>query len=243
MRARPARVTGAEERLDAAEHDARTLETSLGHIAAINRWLGGWRSLRRHLPGLLPTGRTGRILDVGTGSGDAARVIARWARRHRREVEIVATDVHPQMLETARRRTADLRGVRVERADALSLPYADGEFDVAMLLLALHHFEGEDAVRVLSEMGRVARAVLVSDLDRSWLNYAGARLLAATYWRGNPLTRHDGPLSVLRAYTAAELLELATAAGLRRPRVYRHVLQRLVLVAGGAAMEAASLTE
>jgi hypothetical protein len=73
------------------------------------------------------------------------------------------------------------------------------------------------------------RAVLVSDLERTRLNHLGARVLAATLWRGNPITAHDAPLSVLRAFTAAELAAVGREAGLRRVRVRRHQPFRLVL--------------
>lgn len=231
---RPARVAGADERLDGPGHDPRVLEQSLAQVAAVNRWLGGWRSLLLHVPRLLPERGPASVLDVGTGSADGPIVLVRWARRHGRQLRVVASDNHPQMLEVARRRTAAFPDIRVEAADALNLPYRDGTFDVALLTLAMHHFEGENAVRVLREMSRVAHAVVVSDLDRSWANYLGARLLGITLWVTNPLTRHDGPLSVLRSYTAAELLDLARRAGLDRARIHRHLFQRLVLVAPDA---------
>ncbi|HEX9109676.1 MAG TPA: methyltransferase domain-containing protein, partial [Longimicrobiales bacterium] len=115
-----------------------------------------------------------------------------------------------------------------------SLPYPDGAFHAVLLTLTLHHFEGEAALRVLRELARVARGgMIVSDLDRSWANYVGARLLGWTVWARNPITRHDGPLSVLRAYTADELRQMARDAGLRDARVVTHPFQRVVLLARG----------
>ncbi len=231
---RPARRGDAHERLDASGHHHPTLSRSLGQVAAVNRWLGGWRSVLRHLPELLPREGPARILDVATGSGDGPLAVADWARRQGRDVDITATDNHPEILEVARRRTAGEPAITVEAANALELPYADGAFDAALLTLTLHHFEPDEAVQVLREMARVARGgILVSDLDRTWANYGGALLLSWTLWAGNPLTRHDGPLSVLRAYTAEQILELARRAGLGHPRVHRHLFQRLVLLAEG----------
>ena len=65
------------------------------------------------------------------------------------------------------------------------------------------------------------------------MNYIGARLLSWTWWRANPLTRHDGPLSVLRAFTAPELLAIARSAGLHGVRVERRWFFRLLLTAQG----------
>lgn len=231
MRPLPRRAHAAEY-LDEPGHDPRELEASLGHVAAVNRWLGGTRAVLRHVLPLLSPDRTTHILDVGTGGADIPRAIVHAARRRNLAVRVVAADVHPQIIEIARRETAAYPEITVERADALALPYPDDAFDIALLTLTLHHFEGRDQVRVLQELARVSRGdVVVNELLRSRANYLGARLLAATVWRGNRLTRHDGPLSVLRAFTAPELLALARDAGLRDARVHRHVFQRLVLVA------------
>jgi hypothetical protein len=79
----------------------------------------------------------------------------------------------------------------------------------------LHHLGPADAVTMLREMGRVAtRAILVNDLLRSRLGLAGAWLLSRVATR-NPLSRHDAPLSVRRAYTKEEMQALAEQAGLR----------------------------
>jgi SAM-dependent methyltransferase len=219
----------AEELLDEPSHDMAELTQSLGHVASVNRWLGGVSAITRYIRPLLNQQHALRILDVATGSADIPHEIAHWARKHGHRVEIVATDVHPQMLELAERRCAGSAEIRIEHADAVALPYETSSFDVAMLSLALHHFEAADQRRVLQEMARVARLVVVNDLERTWLNYIGALLLSQTYWRGNRLTRHDGPLSVLRSFTREEMEEIAEGAGLRG-RVHRHFFQRVVFV-------------
>jgi SAM-dependent methyltransferase len=224
-----ARIEHAEELLDAPRHNLAELAESLGHVAAINRWLGGVAAILKHVRPLLRAGRNVRILDVATGSADIPVAIAELARRRGCHVEIVATDVHPQMRELARLRCHAHPEITVQSADALQLPYAARSFHAALLSLALHHFEGREQLRVLQEMSRVSsEVVLVNDLARTRLNYLGARLLGATYWRRNRLTRHDGPLSVLRSLTRRELQDLAQKAGLHG-RVHRHFFQRLVL--------------
>jgi SAM-dependent methyltransferase len=205
-------------------------------VAAVNRWLGGQRALLRHLSEVLPPARSsepGRaitILDAGTGSGDLPRAIVRWARRRQLRVQVVASDIQDQTLEIARRRSAEFPEIDFVRADVRQLPFANQTFDCALLSLTLHHLEGDDPVRALRELGRVSRhGILVGELERGWPGYLGARLLAATIWRTNRLTRHDGPLSVRRAFTPGELRALAAAAELSAAHVYRHPLFRLIL--------------
>ena len=222
------RAEHAPELLDEESHDARELEQSLDHVAAVNRWLGGVRALLIHLKPLLFDGA--RILDVGTASADLPRRVVAWARDHNRQITVCATDLHPQMVRIAKEKCSAYPEISVEQANALQLTYADQSFDVATLSLTLHHFDGADQTAVLRELARVARVVIVNDLQRTRLNYVGAKLLSLTFWRFNRLTRHDGPLSVLRAFRPEELLELAHRAGLDAS-VHTHYFQRVVLLA------------
>ncbi|HEX6589571.1 MAG TPA: methyltransferase domain-containing protein [Longimicrobiales bacterium] len=225
------RLEHATELLDAERHDAAELEQSLGQVAAVNRWLGGRRSLLAHVDELVPADGVARILDCGTASADLPRALVEHQRARGRVVRVHATDAHPQMVALARRLCAAYPEITVEQADVLALPYDDRAFDGATLAMTLHHMEGDDAIRCLRELARVSRrAVLVSDLERSLPNWLGALALGATAWRGNRLTRHDGPLSVRRSFTARELLQLARRAGFERARVYRHFPFRLILV-------------
>jgi len=215
----------APELLDAPAHDPAVLAHSLAQVADVNRWLGGTRSVALALAGAFPGSGALHLLDIGTGAGDVPLALNRMLGR---PVRWTTVDLHAQTAALA-----GAAGLPVARADGARLPFPAGAFDAALLTLTLHHFDGALRLRVLREAGRVARFVIVSDLRRSRVNLMGARLLAATLWRGNPLTRHDGPLSVLRAFTAAELLADARRAGLHEPGVRRRFFQRLVLTAGG----------
>jgi SAM-dependent methyltransferase len=80
-----------------------------------------------------------RALDLGTGTGKAARLIAgRFAG-----VEVVGADLAPGMIDEARRALPDeLAGrVRFEVADAAALPYEDAGFDLVVLLNMIPFFE------------------------------------------------------------------------------------------------------
>ncbi len=221
------------ELMDQPEPDPEELARSLDDLRRVNRWLGGTRAILGLLAPMLRRvpDRPVRVLDVATGSADIPLSLSRWARGRGVELEVVATDLHPRTLEVARRLTAQDPAVEVREADALDLPFADGAFHFALCSTALHHFDAADAVAALREMARVASAgVVVSDLRRSRPALLGAELLAATLWRGHPITRHDGPHSVRGAFSPAELRELAARAGLGRAPVRTHPVFRLSLV-------------
>ena len=116
-------------------------------------------------------------------------------------------------------------------ADALALPFRDGELDIAMCNTMLHHLDPPEAVRVLRELSRVARwGVVVTDLRRSRAALLATQALSATLWRNHRLTRHDGPASIRAAYTPAELADIARAALPGPFRVRQHPLFRQSLV-------------
>ncbi len=85
-----------------------------------------------------------RALDLGTGTGRAAFLLA----RRYPEAEVVGVDLAADMLAEARRLTppelADR--VRFEEADAERLPYADGSFDLVSLANMIPFFQ---------ELGRI----------------------------------------------------------------------------------------
>lgn len=227
------RIAG-EERMDAPDADPRELARSLADLRGVNRWLGGTRVVLHHLARLVAAHpqREYRVLDVATGSADIPLHVADWGRRRGLRIRVVATDAHPATLTEARARVAADPDVTAEPADAMALPYDDGAFDFVLCSTALHHFNTDDeCVRVLRELDRVARlGAVVNDLRRSRAALVGANLLAATVWRTHPITRYDGPLSVRRAFTPAELRALGRAAGLRGAKVFGHVPFRVALV-------------
>jgi hypothetical protein len=69
----------------------------------------------------------------------------------------------------------------------------------------------------------------MSDLVRGWLPYFSFKLIQPIFAH-NYLTRHDGALSIRRAYTPRELHRFALRAGLPEPRVHVHWPWRMTLV-------------
>jgi demethylmenaquinone methyltransferase / 2-methoxy-6-polyprenyl-1,4-benzoquinol methylase len=112
-----------------------------------------WRRRAADLAALSPGGRA---LDVATGTGDLALELA---ERVGPDGEVVATDFSERMLELARAK-ASARSVPgaevvIRPANALELPFADGEFDAATVGFGARNFS--DLEQGLREMARVVR--------------------------------------------------------------------------------------
>lgn len=202
------------ELLDGEDLDPRLLAGNLREIRLINRYLGwngaGVRIVERlaREAGL----RCFSYLDVATGSGDLPRAVLRSASRSGRQVEVAALDYSPAVLAAAR----DYLGsapVALYQGDARALPFPDHHFDIVSFALALHHFAPDEAAQILRELARVSRrAWLVVDAERSFPAYLGVNAMRLLL--RNPLTRHDAPASVLRAYTLPELRGILDRTGL-----------------------------
>jgi len=89
-----------------------------------------------------------RILDLGTGTGFAARHLAGLFPH----AEIVGADLSPAMLDEARRVTPQPQ-IRYEEADAAKLPHGDGVFDLVVLVNMIPF--ARELARVTAEDGAV----------------------------------------------------------------------------------------
>ncbi|OLF12943.1 hypothetical protein BLA60_06740 [Actinophytocola xinjiangensis] len=134
--------------------------------------------------------RGGRLLDIGCGVGLPA---FKAAAAH--PVEIVGISNNQDQIDDANQRSA-ARGladrVRFEHADAASLPFADGEFDVVWIFESLMHM---DRLHVLRECLRVLRP--------------GGRIVVTDQLQLGPMTEENERLlrAHLDAMHASELLD------------------------------------
>lgn len=203
----------AEELVDSAAVDERLLGRNLRDMAQANRQLGAERAVLEqvtHWLAAVPAAHTPTVLDIGTGNATMLQRLWHWSQAHARQIRLVGCDVSAPVLAVAQRETQHAP-IELLRCDALQLPLADGAADVVICVQALHHFRRQAAQQLLREAARVACVgVLISDLRRSWAAYWGARVLALG--PVSPLSRHDGPLSVLRAYTPAEAAQIVRSA-------------------------------
>ena len=133
---------------------ARYVRTMFGRIAGrydlLNRLMTGGqdRRWRREAVGRLAPPSGGRVLDLGSGTGDLAFGLL----RHAPQARVVAADFTPEMMTVGRRRPDSGRIAWVV-ADALHLPFAQASFAGAISGFLLRNVTEID--RVLAEELRV----------------------------------------------------------------------------------------
>jgi SAM-dependent methyltransferase len=218
------------EWLDQGRGSSADVADNLNEMWRLNRWLGGWSALTRHLyPRLLAAGGPCTLLDLGTGSAQMLLALAGWASAHELTLQLIGLDWAARNLAVARRQGRGRVGLLL--ADALRPPLPTGGVDFVISSLFLHHFAPPQAAEMLRGAASLARRTLIlSDLVRGVLPELAFGLVQPVLAR-HPFTRHDGCLSIRRAYTPAELRALAAEAGLTRARVYAHWPWRMTLVA------------
>jgi len=199
------------ELMDRPDPSTTELARALINLQKLNRRFGSHRIIRHFLNRWLKPGETLTILDACTGFGDIPRLVVEWARKKGSKVKVLAVDMQPATLEIAQQRSALFPEISYVQADVRS--FEPGEsFDIVLCSLALHHFAWREAVEILERLSRLShRAVLVSDLVRSISGILGVYLLTSTVFR-NPMTKFDGRLSIRRAFSFAEMRNLALEA-------------------------------
>lgn len=112
------------------------------------------RIWRRKAVGMLAGKKPVKILDVATGTGDLAMLLARRIEGS----EITGIDLSEGMIDIGERKIAEagLSGrIRLQAGDCLKMPWPDGTFDAVTVAYGVRNFE--NLLKGYSEMLRVLR--------------------------------------------------------------------------------------
>lgn len=221
------------ELIDESAQDFALFKDSFLDIRIVNRVFGGASAVLKPLCSMIDRMHPGErvnVLDIGTGSADIPLALAKRMRTEGRPFAITALDNHPDVLNVALQETAHEPGIRVERGDAMCLPFGDAAFDFATCSLTFHHLGTDGCISAIREMDRVTRrGWVVNDGERTWLTLGLLTIFTPVVTK-NPLTRHDAVASVWRCFTLSELRDIAKRAGFGGAYVRRAQVGRIVVV-------------
>ena len=135
-----------------------------------------WEALARSA---LPLLTTGDVLDIASGDGVLAELLAPHAHRY------VCIDTSPRVVAAAKERLRRYRNVEVREADMHALPFADASFDLVVLMHALTYAAKPaqavaEAARVLKRGGRLLLSSLARHEHRSVVEAYGHANLGFT---------------------------------------------------------------
>ncbi|HZX79569.1 MAG TPA: class I SAM-dependent methyltransferase, partial [Lysobacter sp.] len=183
--------------------DAERVPAVLASRAAEQNWADGvagdmerhyspgrtWEALARSA---LPLMETGDVLDIASGDGVLAELIAPHSHRY------VCLDASSTVVMAASERLRRLGNVEVHEGDMHALPFDDGSFDLVVLMHALTY--ADEPAKAVAEAARVLRP--------------GGRLLLTSLAKHEHRAVVDAYSHVNLGFTERELQRFATRAGL-----------------------------
>jgi ubiquinone/menaquinone biosynthesis C-methylase UbiE len=152
----------------------------------------------------------GRVLDVGTGNGNFARVLIENLKDY---AEIVGIDTNERAINAARANFTE-PNVRFVTMDAEHLDFPDASFDTVCLAYSLHHLA--NVPQVLSEMRRVLKPAgnfIIAEMYRDQQTDAQLTHVYLHHW----WAEIDTALGVTHneTYTRQQIAAIAASLGLQ----------------------------
>ncbi|MBV7255572.1 methyltransferase domain-containing protein [Pacificimonas sp. WHA3] len=203
MRSRSAQ----QELIDDPDLPEADFAAAIDDLAKVNWWLRGHDPtlsfLSRHAAALDEFS----LLDVGAGQGDLLRSIARWADRRGIPARLTGID-----LASGGALASGRAGTTASYLVGNVFDH-DNRYDFITSALFTHHLPDADIVRFMRWMeAHARRGWHINDLHRHPLALWSFGALS-TVMRWHPIVRHDGRISVRRAFTRSDWERLLAEAG------------------------------
>lgn len=206
------------------------LYKNLRELDFLNKYTLGHQLSIRALEKLLPDSNgTIHVADLGCGSGDTLKHMARWARKKQIDAKFTGIDNNPDIIAYLRKHCKDypeIKGIEATYQEYLS---GNEEVDIYHCSLFAHHLENHELLDLFSHFNKHPRlGFVISDILRSRFAYYGSMILT-TLGNGTSLARHDGPVSVLKGFRINEIKDLLARAevsdyDLRKAMGFRFIL-------------------
>jgi SAM-dependent methyltransferase len=185
----------------------------MADLESVNRTVLAYRPTVLWLTQFLPTADTLHILDVGAGSGGMLRRIETWANDNYVNVRLTGLDVNPKAAKVARDFTLPSSRIHWVTGDVFSYQPVS-PVDMVISSIFTHHLTDAEIVQFLQWMERTAvRGWFINDLARGPKSYRIFKWLAK-FMGWHRIVQHDGPVSILRSFTADDWQDYIREAGL-----------------------------
>ena len=195
------------ELLDSLPPEDLQAQGSRRDLRRINGWMGHHRILARTLQQRLPTQKPGRLLEIGAGDGEFFLQLARqfslpWSPACATLLDI-QNSVTGETLAACARLGWQVDAVVADVFDEIALP----EPAAAIFAnLFLHHFADDALAELLRKMSQSTDLFIALEPQRvsqPWICGQLLRLIGC-----NPVTLHDGVVSVRAGFADCELSAL-----------------------------------
>ncbi len=200
------------EIMDSRPVSDEEMRVGLKFLRKTNQFFGGNRIILNYLNEFSKSWDKNKpihILDVGCGLGDIPLAILDWAKLQGYKIKMTGIDLIPQITQIAKEHTSKNLNIEIKTGDIFLENIEPNSYDYVTASLFLHHLEDTQLNLALKKFDHISRrGIIISDLRRSTLSYWAVTFVSNLF--GNEMVKHDGPLSVRRAFTFSELENLAT---------------------------------
>ena len=194
--------SNAQEIMDDLGMEGELLASSLKKLDWINFWLGGNGVTIDGVERLLQNQTITReliVVDVGCGSGDSLRRLAKYFRKRGIQAKLIGIDANDFTIQYARKHSNSYPEISYLVAMVPSEEYQTLEYDILTATLFMHHLTDQEIEKLL--IGSIEKAkmgIVINDLHRSRWAYFLYSLLSLFFT--NPMVVQDGKTSILRGF-------------------------------------------
>jgi ubiquinone/menaquinone biosynthesis C-methylase UbiE len=202
------------------------IDKALKELKTINYFLGGNSTTKAGIKKILkiiPGDSEVKILDAGSGASDVLLSVKHIITNPK----YFCMDIN---IRTCNFMKANSPSFNIICGNVLKFPIKNEEYDIAHASLFLHHFSEEKIKEIMKNLINSAKyGAVINDLRRSVLAYWGIKILTMLFSKSE-MVKNDGPLSVKRAFTKKELLEIINDLNIERFQIKRKWAFRWLIV-------------
>ena len=203
--------SNAIEIMDDLSMDGALLIDTLHKLDTINKWLGGNAITLNGIKKLLKGHSKKKeltIVDIGCGSGDMLRQVARYGKKEGYIFKLIGVDANKCIIDHAEKISLEYPEISYLHQDIFSEEFKESSYDIVLATLFLHHFKEDELVILLNQIQQKSRVgIVVNDLHRHALAYYLFKLLSVVI--KNEMVKQDGLTSILRGFKKEELEEIS----------------------------------
>jgi len=204
--------SNALEIMDDFSISGAVLRDTLDKIDNINTFLGGNNVTINGLKSLIKNHDKTKpltIVDLGCGSGDILRSVAKLGRKEDFIFNLIGIDANKDTVAYARESSANYPEIQFLEYDIFSEGFKNLDYDIVLSTLFFHHFKKEELLSFLPFLLKKAKlGIVVNDLHRHKLAYYLFKIICLTI--SNKMVKEDGLTSILRGFKRKELEAIST---------------------------------
>lgn len=210
-----------EELMDNLFAEGEIIEQALRELEVINKWLGGnyvtLNAIEQLIKGI--SGRSLHIIDIGCGGGDMLKLIARWAKKRNKEVRLTGIDANPNVIKYAQKNCIEYPEIHFMNLNIFSDNFKSIDCDIITATLFTHHFSDTELIRLFKQFKRQASVgIAINDIHRHFLAHKSINLLTTAFSKSD-MVKNDAGISVLRAFSKNELIQILKSADIENFRI------------------------